>query len=227
MVLSGLGIAQTTGNPNGQESQRKITFRVMAMRDIVKDVGFVNEGEIESFSASRSRPTPWMTYKGLGPLSFYRSDELKAYDETQPYPTPVAQFSPEGSGSWLLLFLKSDETNTIPEYRVVPIPDDDSTVEEGIRLLNLTNTPLAVAINDETVRVDPGNQEHMNPAPLANSTMSMKIAAQENEEWRMVSSTAFGHRPEARITYYIFDTGRRIQFKRFAESVKSLETQRE
>lgn len=226
LFLTADSIAQAPPHATENENLPRISFRVMAMRQTVRDLAFIQDGTVESFSASSSRPTPWMTFRGPGPLNFYRTEELNAHVDPQPFPRPVAHFSPPDSGSWLLLFVKRDDPGPEGEYRVLPIPDQAGTMEEGVRFLNLTGKSLAVAVNKETVRIDPGMQKQINPAPGENDSMSMKIAAKEDDVWKMVSSTVFGYRPGARITYYIFNSGDRIHFKRFAESLPPAEESR-
>lgn len=222
-VMAGPAFSQGTGfgNPGGEE--KTIRFRAMGMQQIVENVAFLQGPEKVVFSASRSRPTAWMTHRGAGALRFYKSADLvEPVDPLQP-PVPVAEFAPGQSGDWLLLFVSVSGGSPGPAFRVLGIPDRPDEIKEGVRLYNLTGQALAVNINDKTVTLSPGEQEQINPDPVNERSMFLKIAAQVNGEWSLVSSTVFAHRPGARITYYIIDDGKRISFKKFTESVVQAE----
>ena len=219
VFTAGSAYGQPSRVPMDDEDPKTIHFRVMAMNLSVEDVAFIQEGRIETISVSRARASDWMTFRGTQPLYFFRASTLASLEETDPPPRPLAQFSPPGSGAWLLIFLRNNEEGAGPEYRIFPIPDPGDAVEEGVRFFNLTGKELAVNVNEETVRILPGGRSQINPAPEGNASMFLRIAALENDAWEMVSSTVFGHRPGARITYFILEIRGRIQFQRFVDLV--------
>jgi hypothetical protein len=218
-LMTGLAFAQPSRARNADENSKTIHFRVMAMNLSVEDIAFVQEGKVETFGVSRSRTSEWMTFRGTEPLYFFRASTLQNLEEEDPPPRPLALFSPPGSGAWLLIFVKNSEEGEGPEYRIFPIPDRAETVEEGIRFFNLTGIPLVVNVNDETIRLASGNQAQINPEPQENSNMFLRIGTVENGEVEVLSSTVFGHRPGARISYFILTNRGRIQFQRFVDPV--------
>ncbi|MCC5843160.1 MAG: hypothetical protein JJU05_02795 [Verrucomicrobia bacterium] len=186
----------------------------------VEDIAFIQEGRVETFAVSRSRTSEWMTFRGTHPLYFFRASTLENLEEEEPLPRPLAQFSPPDSGAWLLIFVQNPEEGDGPKYRIFPIPDTEETVEEGLRFFNLTGMSLLVNVNDETIRLASGSQSQMNPEPEENASMFLRIARVENGDVELLSSTVFGHRPGARISYFLLLNNRgRIQLQRFIDSV--------
>lgn len=198
---------------------KTVNFRVMAMEGVILDTCFIQDRRIERFNASHSHPTKWLRYRGTGPINFYRANDLSNIENLEEMPKPVAQFAPPSSGNWLLLFVKSPGVSGEGNYRIVNIPENNEPVEVGIRFYNLTRKILAVNVTDEQMLLQPGDQKLINPSPGPNNGMGMKIAAKNEESWDLVSSTIFGHRPNARITIYIIDAGGEILFKRFTDAV--------
>lgn len=216
---------QSTRPANPDEAIKTIRFRVMAMQQLVEEVAYLQDREKVVFSASRSRPTKWMTYRGIGPLRFYQSADLVNLEAMLEAPTPVAEFAPGKSGDWLLFFLSAPGAPQGSAYRVVGIPDQPDEVREGVRVYNLTGKPLAVNVNDQTLSLKPGAYDQMNPGPVNGRSMFMKIASQIGGKWELVSSTVYAHRPGARVTFYVLEDGDRFQFKQVTEPVRSAVSQ--
>lgn len=200
-----------------EEEVPPLRFRIMGMDSVVSGLSFVNEDGVQSFIASHSRPTEWMEYRGASPLRFFRTSDLEALTEESPPPPVMASFFPPPGGDWLLLFVRDPGAGDLPRFRVVPIPDVPGDIQEGLRFYNLTRQELAVRVNQELVRIQPGQQQQINPPPGPDSGMDLEIVALREGGWDNVSSTVFGHRPSARITFYLVEVGGRFQFKRFLE----------
>jgi len=196
-----------------------VRFRIMGMDAMVSDLCFVNEDGIQPFIASHSRPTAWMELRGTAPIPFYRTSDLEALTEGSPAAPVMAWFAPQGPGDWLLLFVRDPQAGDLPRYRVLPIPDAAGEVREGLRFYNLTQNELAVQVNDEVLRLPPGQQGQINPGPGPDAGMDMQIAARRESGWEKVSATVFGHRPHARITFYLIEVNGRFQAKRFLERI--------
>jgi len=209
-------------NRDNEVPEHRVQFRVMAMTGVIRDMAFVQKLEPIPFNVSPTHPTAWMEYRGPGPLNFYHAGDLENIEDMQnpeEVPQPVAQFNPPSSGEWLLLFVRQDTSGSSGTFRVVAIPEDNDAVTEGIRFYNLTGEPLGIDVNNENFLLQAGRRSHMNPEPGPRNAMNMKIAAQGESGWEVISSTVFGHRPNARITYYILMIDNRIRFKRFLDRV--------
>lgn len=198
-----------------------LRFRIMGMDSIVSGLCFIQEDGIQSFTASHSRPTAWLEYRGPFPLKFYRRSDLEALTEESAPPPVMASFMPQQAGDWLLLFVRDPQAGDFPRYVAVPIPDVVGDIREGVRFYNLTRNELAISLNGEVLRVLPGQQQQVNPVPGHNAGMDMQIAALRESGWETFSSTVFGHRPNARITYFLMEVGGRFQFKRFLEQIEA------
>ncbi len=219
LVMPPLLSAGPAGSDTPGVEPPAVRFRIMGLDAMVSDLCFVNEDGIQSFIASHSRPTAWMETRGIAPIPFYRTSDLDALAEGSP-PAPVmAWFAPPGPGDWLLLFVRDPQAGDTSRFRVLPIPDDAGDVREGLRFYNLTQNELAVQVNDELLRLPPGQQGQINPGPGPDAGMDMQIAARRESGWEKISATVFGHRPRARITFYLIEVNGRFQIKRFLERI--------
>lgn len=209
------------GPQNQDEQPITARFRIMGMDSIIRGLGYVDQGEVAPFMASHSRPTEWMEYRGELPLNFYRLVDLEGLTEDSPPPPVIASFTPNRDGDVLLLFVRNSNADTLPLYQIVPIPDPAGEIAEGVRFFNMTPHELAVSVNNETIRLRSGQRRQINPSPGHNNGMQMQIAALRDTSWELVSSTMFGHRPNARITYFLIEVNERFQFKRFLEQLEA------
>jgi hypothetical protein len=180
--------------------------------------------EPEFFTVPSYMPSPWFQYTGPLPIPLFQKGETQTLPPPFPggeeveVPRPVAALTPQGSGKWLFLLIRDKDENGDLMYKSFAVKDESLDLSEGYLFVNLSPSELAVMMNDDLQAVGPNQRHHFVPNPNNDGTVDLKIAENQNGEWKLVNTNTLIMPKQGLTTVYLTKIGRKIWMRRFVDS---------
>lgn len=155
-------------------------------------------------SITRSRP---LRYRGPAAVAFVRLIEQA---EGPPLPVTVATGQlPAGTRQALLLFLPHPDPGPgRPEFGVLAFDDDLAGFPVGhFRLINGASRPLAIALGEARVILQPGQQQVADPKTADREYCDLSVIAERDGEWILAFSSRQLHSTRLRYVAFLTDAG--------------------
>jgi len=209
------GMAQESNRADSESIS--LRFRAMGWSGTCRDLYFLQAGKAEEFTATSANPSKWLEYRGPSPLVIYQKGETMPNAKGEPVPRPVASFAPSASGEYLLLLKEKKNGSGHSDYQIFPLKEGVGKIEPGYRIVNFTDTELAIKINDEQTVIPRGGHRHLKPTARDDNSLSVATASKEADGWKIKYQNLFRKKPGMRTTVFLSQSGERVQVRRFLD----------
>jgi hypothetical protein len=195
-----------------------VDYRVMAWSGSVWEI-YRDPQNVELFSVGSHRPSEWFRFTAPQPtpIPLFKNGETVPGEDGVEIPRPVAFLQPQSSGKWLFLLFRDKDKDGNLIYRSLAVKDESPDLKTGYLVINLSDSDLAIRMNDETVKISSQDRHHFTPKPFQDNTVDVKIAIFEGTELKLKKSNTFSM-PETGLTFvFITKQGNRIWLRRFVD----------
>ena len=203
-----------------------VQYRVMSWNGGIWDLYHRPRNPAENpefFTVPSYMPSKWFQHTGALPLPLYKKGETRTIPpateggEPVEVPRPVAFLNPDESGKWLILLIRDRDENGDLVFRSFAVKDQSLDLDEGYVFVNLSPSTLAIRMNDELRRIAPDQRHHFVPTPFEDGTVDMKIAENQDGNWKLVNTNTLRMPERGLTTVYLTKIGRKIWIRRFVD----------